>query len=503
MRVLKILVILLLSFHTVCSQDSKRDRKIDSLIYEISINISSTNPTRAHHLADSLFLYAPSAHYKIKALLLNTEIYKMEERTQDMLESLLQALTFSKEIQDYNSQAKIYGYLASISRETGFYDEGKHYLQKGIETIHKTQEPAAIEIYQAIANQEMAELELEMGNFLEANRFLDLSSEYYNAHKQNDRALYLLSRIEQIKGKSFMGLEDYDKALNEFHKARNNLQKSGAKNSLIWALLYQSLGDVYLIQQQKDSAYFYLSKALAIAEPSSHNSFKEEIYGSLSQYFREVENADSMAVYTKKHQETARTNKQSKKYTVNNLTQSLPPKTPFLENQNTKQWWIVGGGLLFIFGGVIVLATPSIRTKLLTANKKDSDKNIINISKNSEKKITERLIMFERSQKYLNPNMNFSTLVSFLDTNSKYLNQHLKTKLQKDYNTYINDLRIHYITQRITNNKRYRQYKISHLAKESGFSSHSNFSANFKRVTGISPSQYIEKINAEINESTD
>lgn len=93
--------------------------------------------------------------------------------------------------------------------------------------------------------------------------------------------------------------------------------------------------------------------------------------------------------------------------------------------------------------------------------------------------------------------MNFSTLVSFLDTNPKYLNHFIKTNYNTDYNTYINNLRINYIVEQLNTKPTYRKYKISHLAKESGFSSHSNFSANFKRVTQLSPSEYIEKVKLE------
>lgn len=481
---------LIFSINFLYSQNIERDKKTDSLIYEIALNISSSDATKSHHLADSLFLYAPSDHYKIKALLLSTEIYKMEERTQNMLESLLHALELSKETQDYISQSKIYGYLASLSRETGFYEEGKHYLKKGIESIHKTKDPGAIGIYLAIANQEMAEFEIEMGNFRDAIHYLNLSSEYYRNQKENSRILYLLSRIEQIKGRSYMGLKNYDQALIEFHKSKSNLQKSKSENSLIWALLYQSLGNVYLTLNEKDSTHFYLSKALILAEPSNHNSFKEEIYSSLTQYFIQTKNADSMRVYDKKYRDLAQQNKQSKKISVNNLTQTLPSNKIFLKNSDVKFWWIAGTGIL-ICGGIIFSAIPLIRNRFIKTDKKE--KLEINFSVNTEKKINERLALFESSKKFLNPNINYAILVSFLDTNTRYVNEYLKTKLKKDFNTYINDLRINYIIEQINKNEEYRLYKISELAKESGFSSHSNFTANFKRVTGVAPSEYLQK----------
>lgn len=503
MKHLSLVFSIILSVNILYSQNLERDKKADSLIYKITIDISSSNPTRAHHLADSLFLYSRSDHYKIKALLLHAEIFKMEERTQNMLESLLQALELAKETRDFISQAKIYGYLASISRETGFYTEGKHYLNKGIESINKAEDPGAIEIYLAIANQEMAEFEIEMGNFLEANRYLNFSAEYYSKQKENNRILYLLSRIEQIKGSNFMSLKEYDQALNQYQKSIANLQKSGSENSLIWALIYQRLGDVYLVMKEKDSAHFYLSKALAIAEPSDHNSFKEEVYSSLTEYFIQIQDADSLMFYDKKYRELAQLNKRSKKITVNNLTQSLPQDESSSAKSNATFWWISGIGIVLIGGGTFVLARPFIRSRSTSTPEKKSTKTEIHISENIGKKLSERILLFERSRKYLDPNMNLSTLVSFLDTNARYLNEYLRTEIQKDYNTYINDLRINYIIQQINNDKKYRLYKISHLAQESGFSSHSNFTVNFKRVTGVAPSEYIHKVESEKSKTID
>ncbi|RTZ46822.1 hypothetical protein EJ377_15815 [Chryseobacterium arthrosphaerae] len=50
----------------------------------------------------------------------------------------------------------------------------------------------------------------------------------------------------------------------------------------------------------------------------------------------------------------------------------------------------------------------------------------------------------------------------------------------------MNRLRINYIVDKLINDEKYRQYKISILADECGFSSHSKFAAVFKAVTDYS-----------------
>ncbi|RTZ50445.1 helix-turn-helix domain-containing protein [Chryseobacterium arthrosphaerae] len=61
----------------------------------------------------------------------------------------------------------------------------------------------------------------------------------------------------------------------------------------------------------------------------------------------------------------------------------------------------------------------------------------------------------------------------------------------------MNRLRINYIVDKLINDEKYRQYKISILADECGFSSHSKFAAVFKAVTDYSPSAYIKYLDVE------
>ncbi|WP_340700813.1 helix-turn-helix domain-containing protein [Chryseobacterium arthrosphaerae] len=55
----------------------------------------------------------------------------------------------------------------------------------------------------------------------------------------------------------------------------------------------------------------------------------------------------------------------------------------------------------------------------------------------------------------------------------------------------MNELKIYYIINKIETDNRYRNYKISYLAEESGFISHSAFATTFKNITGMPPSEFI------------
>lgn len=486
-----LLYILFITTLTANAQNIDPKNDFDSLYYEIAINISVSNPTLALHLADSLYIHTSSDRQKLRALLLSVDILEKQERHEEAMEVILTALQRAEKIQDYNAQAKIYGYLSTQSRIIGILDEGKLYMEKGLAISEKMETPEEIESYQAMARNELAEYEIYEGNYKEALQLLELSLMYYNKVEDPRLRNFMQFQIIEVMARCYMGLKKPKKALELFQKAHDHLTKSETDNPIYHILAYQGLGEMFMINNKLDSAGIYLNKALTLSNEIKHKSLQEIVYGSLSTYYRETNSLDSAVYYSEKYRTTVAENRQKTQRLTNafyhRMPQDLPQQEPF-------NWWIIGGGILVTLGGMVLFKKDAVKNIF----KNDSpSENGIKISLATKRKLQRRIKIFEDSKKFLSPNMNFSTLVSFLDTNPKYLNHFIKTNYNTDYNTYINNLRINYIVEQLNTKPTYRKYKISHLAKESGFSSHSNFSANFKRVTQLSPSEFIEKVKLE------
>ncbi|HLW32424.1 MAG TPA: AraC family transcriptional regulator, partial [Aequorivita sp.] len=130
----------------------------------------------------------------------------------------------------------------------------------------------------------------------------------------------------------------------------------------------------------------------------------------------------------------------------------------------------------------LVEASPP--TKLQT-------KRTLNVPKEAEDVLLAKLKRFENSLDFTNKDISLSRLALQFETNTKYLSEVVNTHKEKNFNGYINELRINYIIDKLNNDPQYLQYKISYLAEDSGFSSHSVFATVFKSVTGISPTTFI------------
>lgn len=108
--------------------------------------------------------------------------------------------------------------------------------------------------------------------------------------------------------------------------------------------------------------------------------------------------------------------------------------------------------------------------------------------------ILNQLSKFEEKEKFKDPNLSLADMASQFKTNTSYLSEVINKNKNKNFNTYINELRIQYIVKKLYNNPEYLNYKISYLAEDSGFASHSAFATVFKNTVGISPSVFIQNL---------
>lgn len=163
------------------------------------------------------------------------------------------------------------------------------------------------------------------------------------------------------------------------------------------------------------------------------------------------------------------------------------------EKLQTRQIQIILGLSLLTLAYVVLWFYRKDKRKRKELQKLEKNKGVVMPDK-TEEDILLRLNEFEKSTLFLDKQIRIATLAKHLNTNIRYLSVILNKTKNKSFNSYINQLRIEYILDKLHNDSQYLNYKISYLAEESGFASQSSFSASFKDITGMSPSIYIKKI---------
>lgn len=152
-------------------------------------------------------------------------------------------------------------------------------------------------------------------------------------------------------------------------------------------------------------------------------------------------------------------------------------------------------GLDVIINYIEITRSNLLSSFSITDKKHEPRKNVI--LKETEEQILNKLKRFENSKRFINKDISLAVLAGQLDSNTKYLSEIINTHYNVNFNTYINKLRINYIIEKLKTDPNFINYKISYLAENCGFSSHSSFATVFKSITGISPVQFIELLNQE------
>jgi len=119
------------------------------------------------------------------------------------------------------------------------------------------------------------------------------------------------------------------------------------------------------------------------------------------------------------------------------------------------------------------------------------------MSEEKEKELLAKIEEFEKTELFTDEKFTMGKFALVLESNAKYINYVLQKYKGHTFSDYLNELRIKFIVNKLIEKPEYLNYKISYLAKISGFTSHSRFTYIFKNVLNISPSEFISQLNRQ------
>jgi len=101
--------------------------------------------------------------------------------------------------------------------------------------------------------------------------------------------------------------------------------------------------------------------------------------------------------------------------------------------------------------------------------------------------------LMKRKKLYLNPELSLAEVSEELRIPKHHLTQAINTEMGKNFYAYINELRVKKFMEMVVDSK-FRDYTFLAIAFECGFNSKSTFNSVFKRITGFTPSEYIQSL---------
>ena len=302
------------------------------------------------------------------------------------------------------------------------------------------------------------------------------------------------------------------------------------KDPINKARIFNELSRLSIQKKDPQKAIEYGEQALTMEKQHSGPFIRLQSYKILLEAYLEKNNTDQSKFYKDKFNVLNDSLNYEERKAANSTMKEMVSEVDNEHKKNSKKQWIITG--ILIFSAVIILIYWVKRNRIQHKNYEHIIQNLrdkpqisapkdeltidedndeekesldeiqnssqkIQISSETELRILKKLNAFEKSEKFLKKDITLSILSAQMNTNSKYLSEVIKNNKSTSFSNYINNLRINYIIQKLYDDPKYRDYKISYLADESGYSSSQVFVVVFKRIYGMTPSSFIQNLKEE------
>ncbi|ATL41988.1 tetratricopeptide repeat protein [Elizabethkingia sp. HX WHF] len=460
--------------------------------------------------ADSLYKSSVIPAYRVRSLLLIATLYQQKNDMDKAISYAEKADEIIKITDDYAWQTRVNGFLASQYRFLKLYDKSRYYSQKALATAKKISNRVDAFKVQGLIMQELAHFDFEQHRYKEAIDKYKKAQEYFD--KLSSKEFFTASN-DQLMGVCYINIGEYKKAIDCYNKALLFTDKE-MPGSALAGRIYQELALAYIRNDEPDKAKIYLDRAEEYARKSVYIDLDKDIYHTAQEYYTKKKDAKRIFAATGKKDSLSAEIEDQNAELINNKYLNLEKEGVEKTKKGLTKSILIYVTVLFILGNILffiiyryrqkkrinkiqdILNKLAEENKLVQTNPKKSENNTTSVmSEETEKTLLEKLNIFEQEVRFIDKNMSLSYMVTFMDTNTKYLSYIIKKYRAKDFTTYTNELRINYILKKLSAEPIYRQYKISALADEVGISSHSKFTTTFKNVTGVSPSEFIKFIS--------
>ncbi len=434
-------------------------------------------------------------------------------------ELLFKAKELAEKTNDYALIARMNGSIAHQYVQLNLNDKAKFYLDNAIQQINKLPEGDKKKLLKTLSYLEIGNIDFDEENYQKASEYYKKSLRAIELIKKPDeQTIYHHRRSLYNIGNSYYFLRN-DSAeiyLNKALAIKNNY------NNEINYFIYNALSQVYAGRKEYQRAVDTL-KVILKHKNDMDKRLLSDVYYNISQDYKSLNNQSQYSYYNETFIKLSKSIKESEMNAISTAinAEQKDYKEAISDADSSKKNIVIISAVFVLILALAIVFLLYRRKKERQAfeniiDRLESDKNFQEESKPEliekiqkdlssqipnavEKDLLEKLQKFEESEKFTNPKLTISSLALHMKTNTSYLSEVINKYKGKNFNTYINELRIAYICQKIYNNKTYQNYKISYLAEESGFTSHSSFATVFRNITGISPSAFLREASKGVS----
>ncbi|MFL9836270.1 helix-turn-helix domain-containing protein [Flavobacterium sp. ST-75] len=490
----------------------------DRLIVNKATELSFYSPDECLKMTQHLLKKAETAPQFAKVYLIEADAYRVKGEYSKCAKSVFNANQYREKIND-SLKAEILFRQIFLARTLRLYNQFDNYAAS-LTDLSENQDKASLSTLITI------KLDIEKAFILfgknEYTKALDVLNTLEKNYFHEIEAYSYLDKFYLVKAIAYKGLKEYEKSNDYYIKATNDYLKNHSKtNRLVEIALTKGQAELQFYNKDYEKSIENLAIALEKAEKLENIYLLEDINNLLALNYLALNDKENHNLYNKAFLSYNRKVYDMEITSVNECYNLIGEQQAinYASRENSLKLYVYSAlGVLFLIlllGNLLyfsnraqkkrlkeIIGYLEVTNKLLVEStdkvKKMTPKKL-SIPTETEQNILASLKKFEGTTKFTNKDMSLATLAAQLDINTKYLSEIINKHYNDNFNTYINKLRINYIIEKLKNEPEYLNYKISYLAEESGFSSHSSFATVFKSITGIAPTVFIDLLGKEIH----
>lgn len=293
-------------------------------------------------------------------------------------------------------------------------------------------------------------------------------------------------------------------AFKIYHDERYNLppdNKIMTLNQVSW---------LYMEKKEYHKSIDYANQALEMEKHYRVPTHRVESFEFLANAYLELGEKEKSKFYMNEYTFLKDSIALVDKTNADNTMKKIASEVKVEEKEKSKKQLIIIGAFIFIAALMTAvlwqrnnkklsrryeLMIEKLRDQSAVKEKQTNTTKRADISTETEERIIGQLNAFENSDEFLRKDITIGLLASQWNTNSKYLSEVIKHQKSQNFSSYINQLKIDYIVHKLYNEPQYRKYKISHLAEICGYASPQAFFTTFKKINGVTPAYFIQKLN--------
>lgn len=483
------------------------------------------NPEDCIRYSQSLLISEKDIEHKIVLRKIISWAYAMQG-------NYVQAVNTSNQKEDDGQEVKLSRFarlfgdfnLADQYQNLRLYDQSRKMIadilaDKSLQNTRNLKERMTLsKLYQlqAINDGVSGKYEEALKNFDKSDQYLDHDNEENKITRQENLVFRALSLMMNNR---------FEESKKQLDQVIHDIEKDG-KYPFMAAFAYEVLSRYYFLKEEYTTSVLYLEKGFAKIENMPYNDMKLIFYELFTKNYLALNNTEKYSyyntLYTDLKSKLDSNKKEGIQYVVKLLEIYHKKNIDYQKQNKLKQLKLIIGIISLLITGTLICfyyesrrakdlkkqivffekqkeisvseAPATVPKEVLIKANKVQDKDLTKLSEEKENEILEKLKEWERSGNYLSKNMSISILSAETGINTKYLSEVINSKKEKNFNGYINDLRISHIAYLLRTDSAYLNYKVSYLAEYAGFSSHGAFTNVFKSITGMSPNHYIQEI---------